>query len=216
MALTISRRKAALCSSGESEWADRVAGDSKDAGSRVEVLEPVDVAQGLGGDLAGSCFRSVGEGGEGEGGSGARTQNAADQAFFAHGDADDVRGERAVFDEPENGQVVGEVAGGGDDFDEVGLEGLDAIGGLIETLGAAKVVKADQQGCTGSAQLGQLGRLGFLGGFHFEVDDLAAGLGCLGEDFELGRERAIESAAVRLAAAGGNDGDVFVLAQELL
>ena len=57
--------------------------------------------------------------------------------------------------------------------------------------------------------------LAFFGGFNFQINDLASGLGRLGEDFKLGSERAVESAAMRFATAGGDDGDIFVFAQKL-
>ncbi len=44
---------------------------------------------------------------------------------------------------------------------------------------------------------------------------MAAGLGCLGEDFELGGEWAVESSSVRLTTASGDHGNVSVLAEEL-
>jgi hypothetical protein len=66
----------------------------------------------------------------------------------------------------QDGEIVGQAAGGGDDFDEVGLEGGDALGGLIEAVGAAgagEVVRTDQEsgagGAEGGAELGQLGRV---------------------------------------------------------
>ena len=74
---------------------DGIAGDAEDARGLVELVEAVEIEQGARGDLAGRGFSAVGRGGEGEGCAGARAEDAADKAFFAHGDADDVGGERA-------------------------------------------------------------------------------------------------------------------------
>ena len=56
-----------------------------------------------------------------------------------------MRGERAILDEPEYREIVGQSAGGGDDFHEIRLENFNPVGRLFEALGAAKVVKANQQ-----------------------------------------------------------------------
>ena len=57
--------------------------------------------------------------------------------------------------------------------------------------------------------------LHFFGGFNFQINDLASGLCRLGEDFELGGEWTVKSSAVRLATAGGDNGDILVFAQKL-
>ena len=106
--------------------ADGVAGDAEDARGLVELVEAVEVEQSAHADLAGRGFFAVVGGGKGEGGAGARPEHAAEQALLAHGDADDVRRERAVFNELEHGEIVGQGAGGGNDFDVIGLEGFDA------------------------------------------------------------------------------------------
>ena len=82
--------------------------------------------------------------------------------------------------------------------------------------GARKVVKADQQRRACGTQPGQLRRLGLLGRLDFEVDNLAAGLGGLGQDVEFRCERPVEVAAMFLAPAGGNGGHVAVFGEELL
>ena len=78
--------------------------------------------------------------------------------------------ERLVLDHVQDGEIVGQVAGGGDDFDEFGVEGGDALGGLIEAVGTAgtgEVVRADEErragGAKGGAELGQLGPGALLG-----------------------------------------------------
>jgi hypothetical protein len=70
----------------------------------------------------------------------------ADQTLFAHGDADNLRGERAVFDQLQHGKIVGEFLCCRDDFDIVGREGFDPFGGVIQALGLGEVMKADEQG----------------------------------------------------------------------
>ena len=81
-------------------------------------------------------------------------EHAADQALLAHGDADHVGVLRLVFNHAQDGEIVGEAARGSDDLDEIGLEGGDALGRLVEAVraaGAAKVVGADQKGGSGGA-----------------------------------------------------------------
>ncbi len=56
--------------------------------------------------------------------------------------------------------------------------------------------------------LASCGRVHLLGRFDLEIDDVAAGFGGFQQDFELGVEGAGEMAAKRLAAAGGDGGDV--------
>ncbi len=158
---------------------DGIAGHSKDAGCGVELVCAIEGAHGLGGDLAGRGLGSVGKRCEGERAAGARAEHAADEAFFAHGDAEHARGCRAVFDEAQDGEVVGEGLRGGDDLDEVGREGGDAIGGAIDGAGAGEVVEADDElgagFVEGGAEFFELRGGGFFGRFDFEVDDLAAG-----------------------------------------
>ena len=192
-----------------------IAGDAEDARGLVELLEAVEVEEGARGDLAGSGFSAVGGGGESEGAAGAGAEDAADQAFFAHGDADHMGAERLVLDHAQDGEIVGQAAGRGDDLDEFGVEGCDALGGLFEALEAAgtrEVVRADEEdgagGAEGGAELGQLGPGGLLGRFDFEIDDVAAGFGGFLQDLQLGIQGPGEVAAKGLAAAGGDGRDV--------
>ena len=128
--------------------------------------------------------------------------------------------ERLVFDHAQDGEVVGQAAGGGDDFDEFGLEGGDALGGLVEAVGAAgagEVVGADEKGgsggAEGGAELGQLRPGALLGRLDFEIDDMGAGFGGFLQQFDLGIQRTGEVAAKGLAAAGG-DGRHIAMAVE--
>ena len=66
------------------------------------------------------------------------------------------------------------------------------------------------------AEVLDVGFLEVLGGLEFEVGDLEAGGGGLGEDFELGGEVAGELAAVGCASTGGDRGDGGIVAEELL
>src|SRR5581483_1695860 len=95
---------------------------------------------------------------------------------------------------------------------------MDALGCLGQALGAGEVVKADEQGCPGGAQAGaEFGELWFrrlFGRFDFEIDDMAASLGCLEQDVQLRGEGTGEMAAVILAAAGGDRGYVAVRSQK--
>ena len=87
---------------------------------------------------------------------------------------DNVSVERLIFEHAQDGEVVGEAARGADDLDEFRLEGGDALGGLVEAVGAAgaaEVVGADQKGgsggAEGGAELGQLRPGDVFGRFHF-------------------------------------------------
>ncbi len=129
--------------------------------------------------------------------------------------------ERLVLDHAQDGEVVGQAAGRGDDLDEFGLEGGDALGGLVEAVGAAgagEVVGADQKGgsggAEGGAELGQLRAGGLLGRFDLEIDDVGAGFGGFEEDFELGVQGPGEVAAKGLAAASGDGRDLAVAGEE--
>jgi hypothetical protein len=91
-----------------------------------------------------------------------------------------------ALEEADEGDVVVEGLGGGDDFDEVGSEALDAVEDAVEVLGGGEVVMTDDEADAGVAELLQAGLLDGFGGFEFEVDEVEAGGGGLGEDFELG------------------------------
>ncbi len=112
---------------GRERAADGIAGDAVDLGGGVDLVDAVGFDEGAGGDLAGAGLFAGGGGGEGEGGAGAEAEDAGDDAGVAHADADDVGVIVHALDEAHEGDVVGEGLGGGDDLDEVGLEGLDAF-----------------------------------------------------------------------------------------
>ena len=122
--MTVSRRKAVFIMIGESERADGIAGDAVDLGGGVDLVDAVGLDQGAGGDLAGAGLFARGGGGKGEGRAGAQAEHAGDDAGVAHADADDVGVVVHALEEAHQGDVVGERLGGGDDLDEVGLEGL--------------------------------------------------------------------------------------------
>ncbi len=107
---------------------------------------------------------------------GADAEDAGDDAGVAHADADDVGVVVHALEEAHQGDVVGEGLGGGDDLDEVGLEGRDALVDAVEVLGGVEVVVADDEGDAGLAQLLQVGLLEALGGLELEVDEVEAGL----------------------------------------
>ena len=199
--------------------ADGVASHSEDAGCLIELLDAVQVAQGAGADLAWSGLDAVAGRGKSESGTGPRAKYAAHDALLTHCDADEARGERSLVNQTQHGQIVGKREGCGNHLDEFRAEGLDAVGGLVEIGSAREVVKADEQrrACfaEGSAEGLQLGRAGRFGRFHFEVDDLAASLGCLAEQFQFGGQRTYEAAPVRLASAGGDRDYVAVGGQEV-
>ena len=106
--------------------------------------------------------------------------------------------------------------GGGDDLDEVGLEGHDALVDAFEIFGGGEVVVADDESDAGVAELLELALLHGCGGLEFNVDDVEAG-GCgLGENFDLGGDVAGELAAVGGAATGGDAGGGGVVSEEML
>ena len=125
--MTVSRRKAVFIMMGESELTDGIAGDTVDLGGGVDLVDAIGFDQGAGGDLAGAGLFAGGGGGEGEGAAGADAEDAGDDAGVAHADADDVGVIVHALEEADEGDVVGEGFGGGDDLDEVGVEGGDAL-----------------------------------------------------------------------------------------
>ena len=80
-------------------------------------------------------------------------------AGVAHADADDVGVVAHALEEADEGDVVDERLGGGDDLDEVGIEGRDAGVDAVEVLGGVEVVIADDEGDAGLAELLQAGLL---------------------------------------------------------
>jgi hypothetical protein len=125
-----------------------------------------------------------------------------------------------LLDQLEDGEVVGQGLGGGNDFDELRCEGLDTLCSLLQAFGTGEVVEADEQGGARGAQavaeLSEGGGPGFLCGFHFEVDDLAAGGGGCGQDIQFRGQRSMEVATEPLAAAGGDGGDIPVEVEKIL
>ncbi len=131
---------------GRERGADGVAGDAVDLGGGVDLVDAVGLDEGAGGDLAGAGLLALGGGGEGEGGAGAEAEDAGDDAGVAHADADDVGVVVHALEEADEGDVVDEGLGGGDDLDEVGREGGDAVEDAVEVLGGGEVVVADEDG----------------------------------------------------------------------
>ena len=116
--------------------ADGVAGDAVDLGGGVDLVDAVGFDQGAGGDLAGArSLRPAVAAAKVKARAGAEAEDAGDDAGFAHADADDVGVVVHALEEAHEGDVVGEGLGGGDDLDEVGLEGLDALVDAVEVLG---------------------------------------------------------------------------------
>ncbi len=100
---------------------------------------------------------------------------------------------RLILNHAQDSQIVGQIAGGGDDLDELGLVSGDSLRGLIEavgTAGAGKVVRADEEGgsgcAEGGAELGELRPGTLLGRFDLEIDDVAAGFSGFQQNLELG------------------------------
>ena len=110
---------------------DRIARNAKDTGRLINVLQTIDIAQRFSFHLSRSCLATVAPGSEGECCSGTWSEDAAYETFFAHGDPHDLRGQRAIFNEPEHREIVRKGAGSGDYFHEIRLENLDTIRGLL-------------------------------------------------------------------------------------
>ena len=130
---------------GRERAADRVASDAVDFGGVVNLIDAIGFDEGTRGDLTGAGLFADAGGGEGEGGAGAETEDAGDNAGVAHADADDVGVVFHALDETHEGDVIGERLGGGDDLDEVGLEGNDAFVDAFEVFGGGEVVMADDE-----------------------------------------------------------------------
>ena len=136
--------------------ADGVAGDAIDFGGGVDLIDAVGFDQGACGDLAGAGLFADGGCGKGEGAAGADAEDARDDAGVAHADADDVGVIVHPLEEAHEGDVVGERLGGGNDLDEFGLEGRDALVDAFQVFGCVEVVIADDEGDAGVAELLQL------------------------------------------------------------
>ena len=204
---------------GRERAADGIAGDAVDLGGGVDLIDAVGLDEGAGGDLAGAGLFAGGGGGEGEGAAGADAEHARDDAGVAHADADDVGCDRSIaLEEAHHGDVVGEGLGGGDDLDEVGLEGLDAGEDAVEILGGLlEVVVADDEGGAGLAQLLQLGLLQLASADSSSRSTMwKPRSAALVRTLDLGSDGAVELAAIVAAAAGGDGGGGGVLAEELL
>ena len=130
---------------GRERTADGVAGDAVDLGGRVDLVDAIGLDQGARGDLAGAGLFARGCGGEGEGAAGADAEHAGDDARIAHADADDVGVVVHALEEAHERDVVGKGLGGGDDLDEVRMEGRDALVDSFEVLGGVEVVVADDE-----------------------------------------------------------------------
>ncbi len=196
--------------------ADGVASDAVDLGGGVYLIDAVGFDERAGCDLSGRGLLACRGCGEGECTAGAEAEDARDDACVAHTDADDVGVLVHALDEAHEGEVVGEGLGRGDDLDEVGLEGLDALVDSVEVFGGGEVVMADDESHAGVAELLELALFEAFGGFELEVDDVEAG-GCgLGENLHLGGEVTGELAAVGCAAAGGDGSRSGVFADEML
>jgi hypothetical protein len=200
---------------GREGAADGVAGDAVDLGGSVDLVDAIGVDEGARGDLAGAGLFAGGGGGEGEGGACADAEDPRDDAGVAHTKADDVGVVVHALDEAHEGYVVDERLGRRHDLDEVGLEGSDALIDAVEVLGCVEVVVAEDESDTGVPELLKLAFFEGFGGLEFDVNDVEAGGGCLGEDLHLGGEVAGELASVGCAAAGGDGGDGGVIRQEV-
>jgi hypothetical protein len=201
---------------GRERAANGVAGDAIDLGGCVDLIDAIGFDQRAGGDLAGAGLFAYGGGGEGEGRAGADAEDAGDDAGVAHADADDVGVILHAFDEAHEGDVVGERLGRGDDLDEVGLEGNDALVDAFEVFGGGEVVVADDEGNAGVAEMLKLALLHGFGGLELNVDDVEACCRGLGENFNFIGDFAGELAAVGGAAAGGDAGGGGVVGEEML
>jgi len=187
--------------------ADGIAGDSIDLGGGIDVVDAPGFAQGAGFNLAGAGFFSGMRGGEGEDGTGAEAEDAADDSLLAHGDADEVGFVAAAVEEAHHGDVVGQGFRRRDDFDELGLERQDAVEDGVEVFGAIEIVIADDERGAEGAEFFELRGLGVLGGLQLDVNKMTTGLCGFLEDLELGGDGAFEFSAGGGATTSGDGGD---------
>src|SRR4029077_20534533 len=96
-----------------------VSGNAVDAGGNVDRLDAVEAAQILRGDLAGSGFFSGTGRGKGEDAAGADSEDAADDALFAHAQADERMSVGFAAQKLDHGNVIGKGGGGADHFVKV-------------------------------------------------------------------------------------------------
>ena len=201
---------------GRERVADGIAGDPVDLGGCVDVVDAVGLDQGAGGDLAGPGLLSGRGGREGEGAARPQAQHARDDARVPHADADDVRVIVHALQEADQGHIVHQRLGGGNDLDEVRIEGDDPGVDAVQVLGGVEVVVADDQRCAGVPQFLHAGFLQRLRGLQFQVHQQKAGLRGLDQDLLFSDDAAGKLAAIGGAAAGRDGGRRHVVGEELL
>ncbi len=201
---------------GRERVADGIAGDAVDLGGRVDVVDAVGLDQGAGGDLAGAGLLSGRGGREGEGAARPQAQHARDDARVPHADADDVRVIVHALQEADQGHIVHQRLGGGNDLDEVRIEGGDPGVDAVQVPGSVEVVVADDQRCAGVPQFLHARLLQRLRGLQFQVHQQKAGLRGLDQYFLFSDDAAGKLAAIGGATAGGDGGRRHVVGEELL
>ena len=120
------------------------------------------------------------------------------------------------LEEADEGDVIDQGLGGGDNLYEVGIERRDLGVDAVEVLGGGEIVVADDEGDPSVAQLLQVRFFESLSGFELEVGEMEPGDGGLGQDFNFGGDRAVELAAECGATTGGDGGCGGVVLEELL
>ena len=125
-----------------SDW---IPGDAVNAGGHIHLVDAIDAAQFLGGDLAGCClFAGTGRG-KGEDAARPHSKNTADDALLAHAHAHQRMAIAFPGQELDHGHVVGEGGRGADHFVEIGWVSQHLLQSFIQFLGGAEVMERQNQ-----------------------------------------------------------------------
>src|SRR5579862_24174 len=119
-----------------------------------------------------------------------------------------------VLQELHHRHVVGEGGRGGDDLVIIGRDGNHLLEGGVEVTGSLKVMKGKYQGGA-RAQFLDLRGLTLRSCLQLDVDDLAAGVGGLLQELDLGGDRTGETSPVQLAATSSDHRYVGVKLEKL-
>src|SRR3979411_3035319 len=98
---------------------DRIAGDSIDTSSGVNLIDAVDATQVVRADLTGCGFKIGADRAKGENAAGAHAQHAADDPLLSHAQPDQRMLVALLLQKLHHGHVVGERSSGADDLIKV-------------------------------------------------------------------------------------------------
>src|SRR6202041_83537 len=133
----------------------------------------------------------------------AHSEHPADNALFAHTEANDGMVVAFAPQELDHGNIIRKGGCRADHFVEVGGEGSHLLQSLGKLFRAAKIVEGKNESGA-AAKLLQLLRLALLSGLEFNINQLASRSRGFSQDIELGGDGAAKLASARYPPAGGD------------